>query len=219
MIESRWLDHTLKTLEKLIDQKIRNQNRFRPSKEPIYTIKSTVYKGVPIYIIVYKSKDCHVIFNTSPVDAGYVEFIRVINLTYAAAVIYTQHFLDRYNERIHHDKYENHRDLIKRFMVNSHPMGDAINIDNKFVTRVHEGFVSGTYEPIHKNFMVNTFYDNEEFMDNKRQQMARGLYGFLNSLTPTQLTIYRVLFNQFEKGAITNDEFILELIAHKIYLP
>lgn len=203
--------HLAIPLGKIIDQKIKN-NRFKSIKDQIYAIKSATYKGLSFYIFVDADKKIEVVFNTSPIDAAFVEFTRVIGSPNSNAMVYTQHILERYNQRVHNNKYNNHKDMLKRLIVNN-PMKKSTIFDDKhkIVMKVQEGFLSGSVDITHKILIMNTFFDKEEYEDNKLQHAARTVFDSLGQLTPQQFAIYEKLNMQRVEGKINYEEFIREL--------
>ncbi len=109
----------MQPLRNSVKQKKKEQNSLKPSKEPIYAMKSIIYKGAAIDFIVHKDGYYDIVFNTSPIDAPFVEFIKIEGGLQTKTIIYTQHALDRYNERMHNATYTNHKEIMKRFLVNN----------------------------------------------------------------------------------------------------
>lgn len=213
--ENGQIDRHLKSLYKVIDEKKQAQkkNLFKPSKEPVFAIKSYDYKGTSFYLIVDSSKDFDIIFNTSPIDAAYVEFIKVI--TEVSAIVYTQHVLDRYNERIQADKYENHRDILKRFIVNNPVKTDIVYQPNlKTVQRVNEGFLCGNLVKEHNCIIMNTFYDDDEYHDTIAKSEARAEFDRYVEANPEHLKSPKKTDVALTDTQIGIRKKINELIAH-----
>ena len=80
----------------------------------ITSIKDSIgYKGLKINVIS-NVNGFDVVINSSPIDAGFVEYIRVI--PNGNTVLYTQHLLDRYNERVYNRKFTKHSDIINELI-------------------------------------------------------------------------------------------------------
>ncbi|MGJ8593063.1 MAG: hypothetical protein ACSHXF_10965 [Aquaticitalea sp.] len=205
-------------LKKIINQKKKAENKFKPCKERIYASTTFVYKGVTIYIIVSKQGYYDFIFNTSPIDAPYAEFIVIVDGFEMKTVIYTQHALDRYNERIHNDKYTNHRDLMKRFIVNNATKSNFITDEDthKSVARIDEGFICGIRDDMHQYIVVNTFYDSEEDRDDGDKEIARTIFKNVSKLSIQQRAMYRHFQNQLAEGSINQKEFNEFLLKLKL---
>ncbi len=193
-------------------------NRFKPRKEPLYHIEIIEYKGTVCYLFIDQQGWMQYVFNSSPVDGAFAEFIRVCDAPTLKAVLYSQHALDRYNERVHKGKYTSHRDIIKRFMVNNASKAESVTEDETFknVARVAEGFLVGIKDQLHHMVIYNTFFDKDEYMDNESQKQARALSDILNSFKPKQFEIYQKLQFQFTTGVITKEEHEKLAILHGV---
>lgn len=215
MVADKTLQRIYYPLTECIRDKKRHKNLFKPRKEPICAVKTSVYKGVSFYMIVDEYNQYTVIMNTSPVDAGYVEFVKVVAVEETAAIIFTQHALDRYNQRVHGSKYDNHRDIIKRLIANN-PISAHARTDEKSqrtVQRIQEGFLCGRFDREHKCMIFNTFFDTEEELDNRYQMAARHSYSVLGDLTEKQLTMFYYLENQHNRGLISTYQYE-QLLKH-----
>lgn len=206
--------HLAMPLGKIIDAKLKAQNKFKPSTEPIYAITAATYKGLSFYVFLNKTKSIQVVFNTSPIDASYVEFTHIVNLPKTKTMIYTQHALDRYNERVHSRKYDNYKDMMKRLVVNN-PMNNSriTNNGHKIVMKIKEGFLSGSADDVHKILTMNTFFDKVEMEDNKLQQESRTYFDLLSSFPQDLQDKFNHLNNQRVTGKITQEEFKIKLNA------
>ena len=202
-------------LGKIIDSKMKAQNKFRPSREPIFAITASTYKGLSFYLFCDQVKKLEVVFNTSSIDAAYVEFTRIIGSESTKTMVYTQHALDRYNERVHGKKYDNYKDMMKRLIVNN-PMlhSEIIDDKHKIVMKIKEGFLSGTANAVHRVLTINTFFDKVEFEDNKMQQKARLHFDALKTLTPAQHKVIIELREQYKEGQITLELLVEQLTIH-----
>lgn len=208
----------LHPLKKIVDQKKKAQNRFRPSKEPIYAMKTIVYKGASILFMVHKDGYFDIVFNTSPIDAPYVEFIKIIDGIETKTNIYTQHALDRYNERIHNDFYTNHKDIMKRLLINN-PSKSLFSTDdetNRSVAKLDEGFICGVCDEDHKYVVVNTFYDSAAYRDNEDQKIARTMFEKISKFSINQYAMYNAFRKQLFDNIITEDEFEGLLMKHQL---
>jgi len=213
MHENNVLRRLLTDLRKVIDEKHKN-NRFKANKDLVYAIKATTYKGVAFYLIVDKEKDYDVVFNTSPIDAAFVEFIKAI--TEEAAIIYTQHALDRYNERIHADKYSNHRDIIKRFIVNNPVKTDIIidGPDNKVIQRVNEGFLCGQLDKDRTYATMNTFYESHEYLDSEGKARARNEFKRYVEWPKERRDLYDTIHNNLFLGIINYSQYQYQMFVN-----
>ncbi len=212
MVDCHKLYYLSKPLGKIIESKLKSQNKFRPSKEPIFAITSSTYRGLPFYIFLDRTQTVQVVFNTSPIDASYVEFIKILNLPNNKTMVFTQHALDRYNERVHGRKYDNYKDIMKRFMVNN-PMVNSNIVHNghKITSRVAEGFLSGTRDTTHHMMIMNTFFDKLDEEDNKSQHYSRSYFDSLSALSPDLRDFFKNLEYEKAKGNITHEEMIVQL--------
>lgn len=215
MLADKTLQRIYYPLTECIRDKKRSKSIFKPKKEPICAVKSSLYKGVSFYMIVDEFNQYTMIFNSSPVEAAYVEFVKMVDNEETAAIFFTQHALDRSNQRVHAGKYENHRDIIKRLIANN-PISAHARTDSKTqktVQRLQEGFLCGRFDTEHKCMIFNTFFDNQEELDNRYQIAARYSYNSMGELTPKQLTLFYYLQKQHQKGLITTEEYeqLLEL--------
>lgn len=183
------------------------------TEEAIYALKTYNFKGLELYIIINSTEGSDIIFNTSPIDASYSEFIRVI--PNGNTVLYTQHLLDRYNERVHNFKYTNHKDLIKRFSVNN-AIKASIAKDkggtNKVSQRVSEGFIMGVYED--NSITMNTFYDNEEYKDSEIKGRTRAIHSKNSKLSDKDLAKFYKLQDDFSKGWISLEDYEHQILIN-----
>ena len=212
---SRKMYYLINQLWGAIDTKIKRQNKFRPSNEPIFAITACTYKNVPYYVFCYKEKNMEMVFNTSPIDAAYVEFTRIVDNATISTMVFTQHALDRYNERVHGKKYDNHKDRMKRLMLNNSMLNAQIsNHEHKIVMKVKEGFLSGTADAAHKILVFNTFFDKVELEDNKLQHKARSQYDVMNAMTPEQREVFHELRKQYKAGELTLEQLVEQFVIH-----
>lgn len=201
-------------LKKQIDLKKKKYLFKKNENEIIYGLKTVHYKGIEYYLIMHSYSGFDIIFKTSPIDAGFSEFIRVApnNSKY----LYSQHLLDRYNERIHNYKYDNHRDLIKRLIINS---GDKsfISVDKndntKAIQRISEGFLLGTIDISEKFTIYNTFYDNIEYKDDETKSRAREFQNVKDNLNEKQKVQWDDLVCELSENLITKREFHLKALS------
>jgi hypothetical protein len=173
----------------------------------IYSTSVTIYMGLKVYLIMSSSEGIDIIMNTSPIDAGYVEYIRVSpsNLS----VIYTQHLLDRYNLRVHFNSFTTHRELMQSFIINN-PLKSRMSKDKEsggIIQKIDEGFILGTVYPDKKYVVFNTFYDSEEEKDNDNKGRARGFFKKIKKLTQSQLIELDNLNSLVGNGKLSMDDF------------
>lgn len=208
MLESHKLYHLTKPMGKTIENRIKAQ-RFKTHKEPIFAITRSIYKGLTFYIFLDKEQSLQIVFNTSPIDASYVEFTRIVGSPKTDCMIYTQHALDRYNERAHGRKYDNYKDIMKRLILNNPYTNSMTAYDqHKITMRVAEGFLSGTADDAHKLVVINTFFDKNELEDNKLQHNSRTYFDSLNGLTPELQAFVKNLEGQWMRGEITHKDMV-----------
>lgn len=197
-------------LEKDIKAKKRKQ-LFRSKKQAnIYAIDLITYKGLKIYFIMGSSLGFDIIFDSSPIDAGLVEYIR-ISAT-GVAVLYSQHVFDRYNERACDGRFTTHKDMMKQLFINNMKKAPlSRNEDDDIIQRLNEGFLLGKVDKKHECFIFNTFYDNVEHKDSFEKDSARQSKNRLDELSKEQLKRYDILGFKLQKGKLTYEEFAYEL--------
>ena len=150
------------------------KDSLKAMKGRTYVIKSTEFYGLKIILLFYKftkkENAYDIIINTTPAESHTVEYTRITPTN--TPVIYTQHFLDRYNQRQHNYAYGSYDKLIKAFNAYNPTKPDyAISDDNQVVGRMKQGFIFG--ELIDNYIVIKTFYDDSEKYDNEDMKLAR----------------------------------------------
>lgn len=200
---------TYKFLKKLINQvkDKKKKNLLKSNEVQPYVTASKTYKGLKVYFIVNHYEGYDVVINTSPIDAGYVEYIRVI--PNGNAVIYTQHLFDRYNERVYNKKLTTYKDMMLQFFIDNQ-IKAALMMDKdnsgKISQRVEDGFLMGMTGSTNNYCVMNTFYDNEEYKDNETKDRTRTQYKKLNDLSSKELEQYNDLTKQWANGDISEED-------------
>ncbi len=208
----------IKDMLKALNAKKKSLNKFRPKKEPLYVLEEVVFKGAKLYLFLDEKGFLDYVLNSSPVDGAYAEFIRVIKGGNIETCVYSQHALDRYNERIHSDKYTNHRDIMKRLSVNNPTNSDMVHNDftKDMYIRIDEGFLCGSIDLGHKMIVINTFYDRAEFKDNHLQSTARSSFELMSKFTSNQLLMFQNLRTQLKEGKISAAEHHRLSVLYKL---
>lgn len=189
----------------------KKKNRlFGGNKDIIYGLKTFNCSGIEAYIIVNFDGAFDIIFNTSPVDASYVEFVRITPND--IPILYTQHLFDRYNERVHNFKYDNYKDIMKRFFINNVIKAPIIfdEVDmTSIIQKLDEGFVLGSKD--NDCLIFKTFYDSEESRDNELKASARWTHTTKANLSPQQINDYELLDHQLSTGKISLEDYNFQI--------
>ncbi len=210
LLYSSVLIKVISKLEKDIKVKKRKQLFHSKKQANIYAIDLITYRGLKIYFIMGSSLGFDIIFNSSPIDAGLVEYIRISPT--GVPMLYSQHVFDRYNERACNGQFTTHKEMMKQLFINNMNKAPiSSNEDGNIVQRLNEGFLLGKVDNKHDCFIFNTFYDNEEHKDNFEKDSARQAKTRLDELSKEQLKRYNILGFKLQQGEITYEEFIYEL--------
>jgi len=171
----------------------------------IFSTKTLKYKGIDVYIIMYEMYGIMFIFNTSPIDAPFVEYAQIT--PQKIPIIFTEHLLKRYNERACNYEYPNFKSIIIGLYVNN-DIGTFVTtnpLTGEVVQRIHGGFLLGTKNEGY--FVFNTFYDNEEYKDTEIKDMARSTKDILDNLNKQQIAELDKLYLQFFNGEIDEETY------------
>ncbi|TWO34710.1 hypothetical protein E1J38_002300 [Seonamhaeicola sediminis] len=186
-------------------QKMRLYGNRKDNK--LNVVKLVRFKGILVYNIITKNKGIDIVFDASPIDAPYVEFIRIAPS--GTPIVYSQHLLDRYNERICNDRFTNHKDIMKELFVrNPNKANMAISDNNQIVQRIDDGFVLGKLDKRNSYIVLNTFYESEEYRDNEIKNSARKAKLFHDNLTTEQQNEYNSLLFLRQRVGLSFDSFI-----------
>ena len=123
--------------------------------------------------------------------------------------IFTQHLLDRYNQRILNKKMTTYKEILIDFIsTTTNYQGTHVSInphENKIVMRIEDGFIMGSdYE----NYSVfNTIYESNEEKDSDIKSRARNIKNIWDEFTFEQREEYLKLDDQLIAGNITKEEF------------
>lgn len=218
--DSNRLHPILQQLKNSVEEKKKAQKTFSQRKEPIYAMESIVYKGATIYVIVHNNSSYDIVFNTTPIGDSKMEFIQIGDDLQTKTIIYTQHVLDRYNQRVHRNSLKSNIDILKRLLVNN-PIKSQFSIDERTkrsVAKLNEGFIWGIRDEHHQCIVVTTFYNNEARRDKKEQKIARTIYEKMTTLSSIQIAMYNALRKQLFDRAITEDEFEGLLMRHQLQI-
>lgn len=176
-------------------------------KDKIYSVADKSYKGISLYILKPEKIGFIIIYNISPIDAPYVQYMWIDSDN--RPTIITQHLLDRYNERILRITNPSYKELIIRFTLNSvDANGNHIAIDsdtNKIIQRIDGGFIFGVE---HNDYDVfNTIYESIEGNDNDLKSLARNVKNNWDELSTSQKVLYERFHKQLIEDAKTEEEF------------
>jgi hypothetical protein len=201
-----------KTLLKILKDK-KKKALFNKTIIP-FSVGKYSLMGVQFYVILNRTEGFDIIFNTSPIDAGDVEYIRVLP-DCKGAILYTQHCLDRYNQRICDLKHTTYKDMLQAMIIENPIKGNVAKDKdggNQIVQRINKGFLLGFISSDDENLVVfNTFYDNEEYKDTDIKSRTRTFNDKKNSLTDKQINDYDKLLHQHNIGEITLDELAYQM--------
>jgi hypothetical protein len=175
--------------------------------DKIFVVADYIYKGIKLIILKPEKIGFIIIYNISPIDAPFVQFMWVDEAN--RPTIITQHLLDRYNERILNITNASYKDLIIHFTLNSNDRyGNQLAYDsdtNETIQRIDGGFIFGVE---HKDYTVfNTVYESIEGKDNDIKKLARSVKVNWDDLTSSQKAAYIKLQNNVLAGIITEEEF------------
>jgi hypothetical protein len=197
-------------LEKEIKVKKRKQLFRSKNQDKIYAIDQITYRGLKICFIMGSSLGFDIVFNSSPIDEGLVEYIRISST--GVPMLYSQHVFDRYNERACEGQFTTHKEIMKQLFINNMKKAPIKNSgDGDIIQRLNEGFLFGKDDEKHGCFIFNTFYDNEEYKDNFEKDSARQAKYKLDELSKEQVKQYDILGYKLQKGILTHEEFTTEL--------
>jgi hypothetical protein len=196
-----------KNTVKILKEKKRKE-KFDKSIIP-YVVGNYSLKGVDFYIITNRTEGFDVVFKTSPIDAGFVEYIRVLP-DCKGAILYTQHSLDRYNQRICNLKHTTYKEMLLAIIIEN-PIKGIISRDKedttKVVQRINSGFLLGNISSEDENLVIfNTFYDSEEYKDSDMKSRTRAFNDKKNLLTNAQINDYDELLHKHLIGELSLNE-------------
>lgn len=205
MLSNGYLYMVFAQLEYKLAQKKKKRLYGNRKNMGLHVIKLFKYKAIKVYCIITKNKGIDVVFDTSPVDYPYIEYTRISPT--GMPIIYTQHLLDRYNERVCKDRFTRHKDvMIEIFTKNPKKANIVTGENNHVVQRIDEGFVLGKLDSTNKYIVFNTFYDSAEYRDNEIKQAAREAKQFQNNLLEKQIKEYNTLLFLYQTGHIGTTE-------------
>lgn len=167
----------------------------KKNKDKIYTVADKSYKGISLYILKPEKIGFIIIYNISPIDAPYVQYMW-IDLD-SRPIIITQHLLDRYNERILKSANASYKELIIHFSLNSiDGSGNHVAFDSeskKIIQRIDDGFIFGVE---HDDYTVyNTIYESTEGKDSDLKSLARNIKVNWDEFSASQKADYTRLLN------------------------
>lgn len=207
LMDSIKFNDVLKTHKKQLKQKKKKTLFTNKSiNNSVTSIKDSIgYKGLKINIITNQN-GFDVVINSSPIDAGFVEYIRVI--PNGNTVLYTQHLLDRYNERVYDRMFTKHSDIINE-LIFKNPIKASMSFDddNNIVQRINEGFLLGGMNTDKKNVVFNTFYDSEEYKDNFHKGFSRDTHTTKSKLSNEEIREFDRLQHQYYTGKISLEDY------------
>ena len=201
---------TLRELEILSKRvkAIKKKNLLKTNKEPLFAYSYKSYKGIKVFLFINGYDGYDIVFNTSPIDAGYLEFIRI--KPNGDAVIYTQHLFDRYNERVYGRELTSYKEMvIEFFKYNQIKALLVLDKDNsgKCSQRIDDGFLMGMYNKDENITIFNTFYDSEEYKDNELKSTTRNQHKKLSDLSDKELDRYNELSKERAEGKISQEDY------------
>ena len=210
LLDSFVFKRAINKLEKEIKVKKRKQLFRSKNQVNIYAIDQITCNGLKIYFIMGRDLAFDIIFNSSPIDGGLVEYIRISST--GAPMLYSQHVFDRYNERACDGQFTTHKEIMKQLFINNMKKAPIKNSgDGDIIQRLNEGFLFGKDDEKHGCFIFNTFYDNEEYKDNFEKGLARQAKINLDELSKEQLKQYDMLGFKLQQGTLTHEEYTFEL--------
>lgn len=196
IFEKNILNKLVKELTKRFNEKKKSRLLGNKKyKDKIYASADKSHKGISLYILKSEKIGFILIYNISPIDAPYVQYMW-IGLDNRPIII-TQHLLDRYNERILKIANATYKELIIRFSLNSiNGSGNHVAFDpesKKIVQRIDDGFIFGVD---HDNYTVyNTIYESIEGKDSDLKNHARNIKVNWDKLSSSQKADYTRLLN------------------------
>lgn len=196
IFEKNILNKLVKELTKRFNEKKKSRLLGnKKNKDKIYTVADKSYKGISLYILKPEKIGFIIIYNISPIDAPYVQYMW-IDLDNRPIII-TQHLLDRYNERILKSANASYKELIIRFSLNSiDGSGNHVAFDSeskKIIQRIDDGFIFGVE---HDDYTVyNTIYESTEGKDSDLKSLARNLKVNWDEFSSSQKADYTRLLN------------------------
>lgn len=186
--------------------KVKKKGRLYGGKkvDDLHSVTTIKHKGIDVYNIITEGMGIDIIFNTSPIDAPYVEYMRIASSK--TPIIYSQHLLSRYNERAYNNEYSNFKSIIIALHVKNPIKSNIARGDNdEIIQRIKEGFLLG--RNVDNYLVLNTFYDSEEYKDNVLKSNARGEKLRTDKLTKAQVTESDLLQFQHASGKISTEDF------------
>ena len=186
--------------------KVRKHARLRGNKslDKIYTSSSYTYNGLKMHFLIDKNNIFTNIFNISPVDSPVVQYMLIQKDE--TALIFTQHLLDRYNQRLLKKSNMSYKDLIVYLILNNN-IGRLIfdyENTNKIVQRINEGFIYGKR---YDGYIVfNTFYDSISDKDDEMKYLARKSKSIIDNLSKSDMDEFKIVYGQFLDDKITQEQ-------------
>jgi hypothetical protein len=201
------IDKNTKVLLKILKDK-KKKALFNKSVIP-YAMATYKVSGVTFYYIMNKTEGYDCIFKTSPIDAGFVEYIRVLPGC-KTAILYTQHCLDRYNQRVCDLKHTTYKDMMQAMIIEN-PIKGHLATDkeggSQIVQRIDKGFLLGNLSSYDDRLIIlNTFYDSEGYKDSDIKSRTRNFNIKKNQLTNAEINAYDNLSHQNIMGEISIEE-------------
>lgn len=196
-----------KEIKKLKTAFVKKKKASLFKKNKIYSYTITKYKGIKVYLIQPTKMSFAIVYDVSPIDAPYLEYMTVT--LDGRGDIFTQHLLDRYNQRILDKKRTSYKEILIDFILKTtQEQGTHVSIDsneNKVVMRIEEGFIMGSdYE----NYSVfNTIYESKEEKDSEIKRIARDMKNVWEEYSFEQREEYLKLDDQLIAGNITKEEY------------
>lgn len=191
-------------LEKSIKAKKKGRLYGGKKVDDLHSAVTIKHKGIDVYNIITEGMGIDVIFNTSPIDAPYVEYMRVASTK--TPIIYSQHLLSRYNERAYNNEYTSFKNIVIALHVKNPVKAKIPLSDNgEIIQRIKEGFLLGRI--LDGYLVLNTFYDSEEYKDTALKSNARTAKTKTDELTPKQVKLNDLLQFQHANGQISDEDF------------
>lgn len=196
IFEKNILNKLVKELTKRFNEKKKSRLLGNKKyKDKIYASADKSYKGISLYILKPEKIGFIIIYNISPIDAPYVQYMW-IDLDNRPIII-TQHLLDRYNERIIKSANASYKELIIRFSLNSiDGSGNHVAFDSeskKIIQRIDDGFIFGVEHDVYT--VYNTIYESTEGKDSDLKSLARTLKVNWDEFSSSQKADYTRLLN------------------------
>ena len=199
----------VKELDKRVKEKKRSRLQGNKRIEKIHAAGSFSYKGVKMYILIDENDIFNNIFNISPIDAPYVQYM--VLQKDGTALIFTQHLLDRYNERVLDKTIGTYKKLIIHLLMHNNIGSLVVDYKetNKIVERIKGGFIYGSrYEGY---IVFNTIYDSIEEKDDFFKDIARKVKLMEDTFSKSDAAECNRLYEQFLEDETTEEELRLFL--------